>query len=223
MSLNGIPTVAPDGTRAFDCNQVLTAAQAKAFHDAGYRAALRYVPRVTPRDYDLTRAEAEVILAAGLALGVVQHVAPENWKPTGELGQQYGAVAAEQCELIGLPMGVNVWCDLEGVKVGTPDVDILAFLHEWWTAVAAKGYLPGLYVGWHAGLSAQQLYHDTKFQYFWAAYNLNADDVPAVRGICMRQREQQTMVGVTFDPDIIVADSLNNQATFLAPSDRWPE
>lgn len=223
MTLTGVPRLAPNGVRAFDCNDPLTPAQCSSFRAAGYRAAIRYVPRVIQHDYDLTPEEAERILKAGLALGIVQHVAPENWMPTARLGADYGHVAAMQAQFCGVPMGVNIWCDLEGVKLGTAPADIIGFLNSWWMEVAHFGYLPGLYVGWHAGLTAQQLFSNLRFQYYWSAYNLNADQVPAVRGVCMKQGTELRLAGMKFDPDVCTTDQLGNRATFLAPSDLWPE
>lgn len=223
MTLNGVQRVAPDGVQAFDCNAPLSREQCAAFHKAGFRAAIRYVPRVTRRNYDLTREEATRILEGGLALGIVQHVAPEDWEPTPGLGKSYGYVAAAQCQDMGIPLGVNVWCDLEGVKVGTPSADILGFLNNWWTEVAHAGFLPGLYVGWHAGLTSTQLFSNLRFQYYWSAYNLNADQFPAVRGVCMKQGLEKQLLGVRYDPDVCTRDQLGNQAVFLAPSELWPE
>lgn len=221
--LTGFPKLAPHGLRAFDTNSVLTADRAAAFRQAGYRAAIRYVRRAPRHDYDISAHEAEVILKAGLALGIVQHVAPENWQPTAELGSDYGLVARRECEAIGLPMGVNVWCDLEGVSRDASPLNTIAFLNNWWKAIAHGGYLPGLYVGWQPGLTANQLYASTRFQYYWAAYNLNADQYPSTRGVCMQQGVEQTLSGIKFDPDSCSTDHLGNRPTFLAPSEFWPE
>lgn len=220
--LTGRPTVAPIGVRGFDTNTVVTPGAAATFHRAGYRVALRYVRREPRHDYDISASEASVILSAKLALGIVQHVAPEDWVPSGDLGRRYGMNAAAESAKIGLPVGVNVWCDLEGVKLGTPAASVIAFLQEWWRAVAHVGYLPGLYVGWHAGLGAEQLFRDTPFQYYWAAYNLNRDQYPATRGVCMQQGTEQTLAGIRFDPDVCGRDALGNSPTFLAP-EGWPE
>lgn len=220
--LQGQQVLAPDGLKAFDTNSVVTKELAQAMYRQGYRATIRYVRRAPHHEYDITPSEAARILQSGLALGIVQHVAPENWTPTPELGRRYGVTAAEECASIGLPVGVNVWCDLEGVKLGTPEEQVIQYLNEWWNAVAHVGYLPGLYVGFQPGVSAMNLYKRLKYQYYWAAYNLNKDQYPAVRNVCMQQNVEKTMLGVKFDPDICLADLLGNKATFLA-ADGWPE
>ena len=61
---------------------------------------------------DLSEAEANVILSAGLALMPVQHVAPQNWSPSQALGIRNGKNAAKHARQIGFPEGVNVWLDL---------------------------------------------------------------------------------------------------------------
>lgn len=214
--------LAPTGVRGFDADAPLDSVRARAFHAAGYRFAIRYVRRVPRHTYDISVKEIAAIAGAGLALGIVQHVAPENWAPFGALGRAYGATAAIECQAVGLPQGINVWCDLEGVKPGVLSENVIDFLNQWWDQVAAAGYLPGLYVGWRPGITAQQLYSNTKFQYFWAAYNLNGDQYPATRGVCMQQGVEQTLAGIKFDPDTVMADRLGNLPSFLAP-EGWPE
>jgi hypothetical protein len=84
-----------------------------------------------------------------------------------------------------------------------------------------------LYVGYHAGLSATQLYRALRFTHYWSAYNLNADEFPAVRGVQMRQAiagRGDTVPGVNLDfqVDRIRADNLGGSPTLLA-LEGWPE
>lgn len=212
----------PDGSRGFDLNGPITAVMAQNFVAYGYAFAMRYVRRKTKRDYDLSVAEVLTILNAGLALGIVQHVAAEGWTPKASLGIEYGGVAAAECKLLGIPDGVTVWCDLEGINIATPEQEVIEYCNMWYHEVHAAGYHPGLYVGWHAGLDAQPLYRKTKFKSYWSAYNLDRDKYPAVRGVQMRQfvaKPLDRIPGITvdFDVNIIHTDALGGTPTLLLP------
>ena len=74
--LNAYVYTAPNGLKGFDANSVVSRNDAEAFYAVGYRFAVRYVRRSQKHEYDLTAREARDILAAGLGLMVVQHVAP---------------------------------------------------------------------------------------------------------------------------------------------------
>ncbi len=202
----------PDGSRGVDVNQPLTDATAKALVDHGYTFAIRYVTRTQTHGYDLSAPEIDTILNAGLGLQVVQHVAPEGWSPTAELGTQYGTTAAADCGLLALPDGMSLWCDLEGVAVGTDPEAVIGYCNAWYDAVAAHGYKPGLYVGWHCGLTADELYHRLKFSAYWSAFNIPY--APVVRGFQMYQHAAKTsdlIPGFTnqdMDADVIQSDAL---------------
>lgn len=213
----------PNGSRGFDANQRITPAQAKDAVAKNYRFAVRYVRRGTANNHDLIAGEVATCLQAGLAIGVVQHVARDGWIPGAALGASYGAIAAEEARAIGIPRGVTVWCDLEGVRNGVPAADVIAFCNNWHQKVTEAGYHPGLYVGYGAGLTAQQLYRNLRFNAYWGAYNLNRDQVPAVRGVQMRQLVatlEDLIVGLTnqtMDVDVVEADALGGSPAFLLP------
>ena len=84
------------------------------------------------------------------------------------------------------------------------------------------GYLPGLYVGWRAGLTAKQLHDDLRFTHYWSGYNLNVDRYPAVRGVQMKQRvatASDLISGFTtenLDVDEVQTDRLGGRPTLLA-------
>jgi hypothetical protein len=159
---------------------------------------------------------------------LVQYVESESaWIPAARKGTTNGSVAAREAEKLGVPWGVTIWCDLEGVKVGTPRQQVIDYCNRWHVAVSGAGYVPGLYVGYHPGLSATQLYLTLRFSHYWAAYNLNTDQVPAVRGVQMKQslrRPADAIPGVhlDFQVDRISADRLGGRPTLLA-AEGWPE
>ena len=97
MALEGTVAVAPADVLGLDCETAVSAAQAKAYFDHGYRFCIRYVSRTdalraqhavdgTP---DLSEAEAAAILAAGMAVMAVQHPAgprpPSSEPPTAPM------------------------------------------------------------------------------------------------------------------------------------------
>lgn len=225
---NGHVFTAPDGVRGFDANVVITPDAAAAFFAHGYRFCMRYVARRKEGDNDLSPAEAQTLLGTGFGLMIVQHVESEDgWVPTPAKGAAYGAMAASESTRIGIPAGVCVWCDLEGVAVGTPADDVIAYCNRWHSAVASAGFVPALYVGWHAGLTPTQLYRALRFTHYWGAYNLNSDQVPAMRGLQMKQSESRPIDRVPkfdflFQTDLIRTDALGGRPTVVAP-ENWLE
>lgn len=179
MTLSGKVERVDAGVRGFDCDgrggNKLTAGLAKAFRDAGYRFCLRYVPREPKArtvKYDLKADEAGLILDAGLALMVVQHFPGTGWRPTGELGKGYGEFAVKWAqEVVGLPAGVSMFCDMEGVAPDHPQKDVIEHCIAWHGVVSAAGYSPGLYVGDAARLGGQTIAARLgMFNHFWLAF-----------------------------------------------------
>ena len=218
-TISGIVQSAPPGAKGFDVNTPISTSAAKQFLARGYRFCLRYVGRLTTRPGDLTQAEAQNIVNAGLALMVVQHVKSDHdWTPDGALGTTYGANAALFSQQAGIPPRVNVWLDLEGVAPGTPAEDVIAYCENWYRGVADAGYVPGLYVGDQPGLTGRQLY-DLSFQHYWGASNVNNDVKPACDW-CLRQRSASggTIAGVStdwYDDDFTQTDNAGRTVQWL--------
>jgi hypothetical protein len=200
-----------------DIDSVLSLAKATELKANGIDFVLRYAPRqLDTYLYNLTNPEMLRILQAGIALMVVQHVANDGWEPTEELGASYGKYMADFCtKTIQLPKGVNVWLDLEMVKIGTPIADTISYATAWWDAVNAAGYVPGLYVGYQPGLTAEELYKNLPFRSYWRSYNY--DDGVSTRGFCMIQHPEKTIAGLQIDPDTIQADQLGGLPFLLFP------
>ena len=159
---------------------------------------------------------------------VVQYVeSEESWRPDADKGSGNGRICAEETARVGVPHGVNVWCDLEGVAAGTPAKEVIEYCNNWHRAVAAEGFVPGLYVGWHCGLTPTQLYKELRFTHYWAAYNLNSDQEPATRGVQMKQgaakkADRPPGVELDFDTDRVKKDANGGLPTVVAPED-WLE
>lgn len=215
----------PAGTRGFDCNTRVSFADARKLLNAGYRFAIRYAPRVTAHNNDLSSPEVNTLLSAGLGIMVVQHVEAETghgWNPSQAKGKSYGMVAARHALECNIALGTNVWLDLEDIAPGTPHEDVIAYCNAWYNEVARVGYIPGIYVGYNAILSPTELYSRLKFSHYWGAYNLNKDQEPATRGIQMHQGVEVSVPGVAFkiDPDIVLPDKLGGLPLVYAP-DEW--
>ena len=214
----------PEGLRGFDTNSVVTAAAANAFVESGYRFCVRYVRRQQPHDHDLSSRELATLLAAGLGVMAVQHVARDGWTPTARDGAIYGSVAAADARAIGLSSGVTLWCDLEGVALGTPARQIIEYCNHWYAIVAHAGYVPGLYVGFRCGLTSAQLYHALRFKHYWGAYNISIDEEPAVRGVQMKQtipagHDLVHGADIPFQVDILHIDALGGRPSLMGVDD----
>ena len=213
-TLPGTIAGAAEGLLGFDTDTIVTPALATTFFNQGYRFCIRYLSRVAAQGYsDLTPQEAQGILAAGLALAPVQHPRDPGWAPTADLGASDGVAAAYHAFVLGFPAGINVWCDLEGVADGTAAAQVVAYGNSWYDAVAAAGYLPGLYVGADAILDGQGLY-DLKFSHYWKSLS----DVPqvAVRGYQMIQSNEHTVNGISIDDDRTQNDASGGAVVWLA-------
>lgn len=219
----------PSGTLGFDCNAAVGAQAAQSLASFGYRFAVRYVRRASSATNDISASEIAILHRAGIAVMPVQHVDPLSerggWVPTADKGALYGSNAVAGARAAGFPSGVTLWCDLEGVALGVDAQQVVAFCNSWYDQVAAGGYEPGLYVGWRAGLSGSQLYYLLKFQAYWAAYNLNGDQYPIVRGVQMKQSEprpEEVPPNLPFpiDTNVARADRLGGLPAAYAP-DEW--
>ena len=228
MILPGHVFTAHEGLRGVDTASTISASAAAALYKTGYRFCVRYVRRDKPHASALNPKEAKSLLNAGLGLMAVQYVESESsWKPTAAKGSRNGEIAAAESEKLGFPWGVTIWCDLEGVAVGTPAQQTIDYCNRWHAAVSGAGYVPGLYVGYHAGLTPLQLYRSLRFTHYWGAYNLNADKFPAVRGLQMRQSQRKPEdsppgIGLDFQVDRVSADALGGRPTLIA-LEGWPE
>ena len=219
-TLQGNIESAPPGLIGFDCVSKLNPALISKFANdsKGFRYCLRYLSlRTQQTSVDLSRQEAEDILASGLALSPVQRVRTAGWIPTGSLGTTTGQNAANNAISVGFPPGINVWLDLEGIKARTPASDVIAYCNNWFDEVAAKGYIPGIYVGADAILTGTQL-ANLKFQHYWESGSL-VPDIPG-RGYQLIQTIPNPPLGelrhgINIDYDLTQTDSLNDQVIWL--------
>lgn len=213
--LPGTVQAAPSGAKGFDCDSVVSLSTAQAFVSQGYVFCVRYLSLGTSQGSgDLSPAEANNILQAGLALMAVQHVANEGWVPSASLGTTNGSNAANNAKSVGFPPGVNIWLDLEGVATGTSAQTVIDYCNSWYAPVAAAGYVPGIYVGANCILSGSQLYNDLKFQHYWQSLS-NVPSIPT-RGYQMVQSlVSQPVNGIGIDQDVTQTDQLGGTVLWL--------
>src|ERR1700761_7679766 len=225
MTLPGKVEFASIGALGFDTAVPLTVATAKGYAAKGFQFCIRYVSRTDGSRADnaakgladLSEAEGQAILDAGMALMVVQHVAAHGWVPGAQLGQDYGAKAAQFSQAAGLPAGVNVWLDLEDIPGGTAASDVSGYANAWIGEVKAAGYVPGVYVGFNVGLTPDELFFDLHVEHYWRASG-NIVDV-SHRGYQLFQHTQNAGTPQEFEKDVVMYDSLSGAPLWLAPSD----
>jgi hypothetical protein len=202
--------------KGFDTCTPLSLEKAKEFKNAGYDFCIRYVSLSNNRTGDISTEEVNNIINAGLALGIVQHVRYSGWKPSAILGQNDAQMALNHLTQVGIPKGITVYVDLEGVASGTPASDIIAYANTWHDIISKAGYIPGIYIGANAYLSSEQLYNSLKFQHYWKSLS-NVPDV-AVRGYEMVQLRQINKLGILIDEDVVITDNQGNTPIFIFPN-----
>lgn len=217
LQLQGTVQHAASGLKGFDTNTVLDATKAACFASSGYSFCFRYLSRGTSQQSgDLSYNEAKIILEAGLALGAVQHVSQAGWVPSGSLGTQYGTNAANNAASIGLPKGLNLWMDLEGIATGTSAQTVIAYSNAWYDAVSAAGYVPGIYVGANCILSGNQLYNDLKYQHYWKSLS-RVPEIPNRGYQLIQSYTPDAVCGVSIDSDTTQNDEQGGAILLLIP------
>jgi hypothetical protein len=79
-----------------------------------------------------------------------------------------GGQAVAQCNALGLPKGIVVWLDLEGLDAwNTPAPKLMTKIEAWAAKVVAAGYIAGLYVGAPQPLNGKQLYALKGITRYW--------------------------------------------------------
>lgn len=189
----------------FDCAAKLTDERVKKAYEAGYRFVVRYVGLgPNPHPGDLDRKELDLILDAGLALMVVQHVRYPGWHPNKSLGRQDGATAALFARMAGYADGAQLWLDAEGMASKTTLQDAVDYV-EAWTAVVKSTHAPGIYVGYGTPFTAADLWRLTVDRY-WSDYGPRKVEK---RGFCIKQMiGNLPAFGIRIDPDWLKPDDL---------------
>lgn len=201
MAVEGRIVNASGGVVGFDTASNLDSSAVAGFADDGYTFCIRYVGLGSSNESrDLDTAEVNRILDSGLALMAVQHVRSAGWQPTQSLGGEYGENAANNASRAGLPGGINLWCDLEGIGVDqVTDQQVIDYCNAWYSAVSDAGYVPGLYVGSRAKLTGDQLYQQLRFKHYWRSLSSSSPSSIGPRGYQLLQSNGGREYGVPYD------------------------
>jgi hypothetical protein len=223
MTIEGQVLQAQAGIIGFDTTDRLNRVTAKQYYNKGYRFCLRYIGRGDGKSKfdDLIESEAQAIVNSGMALMAVQHPLAEGWVPTESMGQSFGSGAAEYAGDAGLPLGVTIWLDLEGVKAGTTDTAVVDYCNAWFAEVAAVGYSTGVYIGASPGITSDQMYWNLKTKAYWkggsSAKSGVPDDIPH-RGYQLVQYIQNPGKLNEFDSNVTKIDAFGNSVMWVIES-----
>ena len=183
------------GALGTDCVTVLNTTTAAALRALGFHFAVRYLGSISA-------AELQIILDAGLAFFPVTYADRFD-----------GTQAAEQCAALGIPAGVTVWLDLEGIGAALAPESVITQANAWAQAVKNGGYMPGLYVGAGCKLTSQEVYALQHVRYWKGQSHLtdrNGNLVEPGCGWCMTQLYPHVgRAGVDVDIDVIGEDYRN--------------
>jgi len=213
MVLSGVVQGAIPSVPGFDSDTVITSPLAQRFYANGYKFCLRYLALDQESPEDLSTEEATDILNSGLALMPVQHVREPGWFPSQSLGSEDGQNAAVNAQNVGFPVGVNIWCDLEGVNSTADVAAVLDYCRAWYDAVDVAGYTPGLYVGYDTLLTGRQLY-DLPFQHYWRSQS-SVPYIPTRGYQLLHLFPSITANGIAIDLDVAQNDNEGGQAKWL--------
>jgi len=120
-----------------------TAEQARKLVSSGVEGFVGYLGAMNP-------ARLSYVLDAGLA-----------FMPVTFAGEYKDGAADEIAQLtaLGIPRGVTVWLDLEGIEAwNTPPNELIRLINSWAFDIKSSGWMPGLYVGAPQPLTGKQLY-----------------------------------------------------------------
>lgn len=202
---------APTNSWLADTDTVVTQTVASQLKNSGLHALIRYIPHLGNHGTgDISQQELEVILSAGLAFMPVQHVRPSGWQPTPNMGMGDAAWAINYMHKIGLPKGISVWSDMEGIGGG----DSIGYENAWAKEIKDAGYIPGTYVGPGWNITPYQLYHDLTVRAYWQSASSSAP-IPEIRGSQMFQHLPSKEAGIWIDKDGIIEDSLGGLPIWL--------
>lgn len=138
------------GDLIVDTDEALDATSCSVLRNAGIRGVVRYAS-------DLTVHEVDTIIGAGLILYFVNHSRNPGWLPSAIDGKKDANRDLADLLRLGIPKGVHMAFDLEGVGGGSPS-NVIAHVNAHAGGIQAGGYLASLYVGYGALLNSVQLY-----------------------------------------------------------------
>lgn len=172
-----------------------TRAQAEALKDTGVDGVIGYLGA-------MSRARLGYILDAGLSFMPVTFAGEYTDGAVDEI---------EQLRALGIPAGCTAWLDLEGLKAWHTDpLVLIGLLEKWAHAIAAGGWMPGLYVGAPQPLTGKELY-GLPFVRYWLGIgrcvDRTGDDAYPACGWCVRQDWHNHGVGMLWKDTGVCVDT----------------
>lgn len=170
---------------------------AKALKASGVDFAVLYLGSVTS-------AMVDNILAGGLAFIPVTYAAHV-------FNDQAGTMTVAQMKALGMPAGVTVFIDVEGMHAyNMRPVELISRINAWADTVAAAGFVPGIYIGSPQPLTSEELYGLRVVRYWRAPARVvdrNGKLAEPSCGWCMYQLwPSRDWAGVWVDVDFIGRD-----------------
>jgi len=151
---------AQGGDLCVDVDEPLSAGACGLMRAWGVRGVWRYLS-------DLTLMEVMTITSSSLILYFVNHSRLPGWIPSAAEGALDAKRDLTDLARLGVPAGVHVFFDLEGVGGGAGSVaNLIAHLDAYASAIKAGGYIPAVYVGDQSLLTSVQLYA-LGFELYW--------------------------------------------------------
>jgi hypothetical protein len=219
MKLRGVPRA-----HGLDCAQPLSAKHVEHFRLCHQRFVFRYLnrwekvnknpkPDIGGWAYSLSLSERDLILAGGLAIGLVQfcdtvddpHYSSDDI--TGGNGRKLGRAMVSNAKALGMPLGMHLYFDYEFAE-GPTKAAVIDHLTGWGAVVRDAGYRAGLYVGCSI-LDSQELYRLPYYDSYWQSGAI----VPEVhiRGYAITQTPATTQMGMDVDHDQGRYDALGDR------------
>ena len=218
------------GMRGVDTNTKLNAKSAAALKAAGADFVMRYVSLTSLWLNDIDMQERDVILDAGLGLGLVQHCRAANtFRPSATQGVIDGKAAvawAARAGISGTSLNdrFTLFYDMEGLSHETNVADVQGYDSGWCAQAKDALFMPGGYFGYQLPilLTAQDLWLLHVERYWksgsWAIAAANC-------GWCMYQDPQFDQVlgdvGVDLDGGAIKGHGVTGDKLGRFPNLLW--
>ena len=180
------------GDRFTDSVTLITPALAAALKAEGFDGVSQYLGG------GVTAQSVQAITNAGL-----------GFLPVTFADRFDGEQTVAECHALGLPDGVTVFLDVEGIGPSITAAQLMMKIADWAHPVADANYIPSMYVGWKALLTSAELYALPVYRY-WKAFSriLDRNGQPAepACGWSVIQSPTTTRAGVQVDIDFVTGD-----------------
>jgi hypothetical protein len=164
---------------------------------------------------NITSSELAAILSTGLGVMLVGESRANGWIPSSILGSADGLREVTKSRALGIPSGITIGCDLEGI--GGTDQETIDYCKAWCDVVRQAGNVEMAYVGAGVPLTAEQLYQ-LPFHRYW--HSLSEVSNVAGVGYCMTQLFPTLNLGLptgalAVDLDVVQQDKRGRLPTMV--------